>query len=395
MPPRRRSPSGSVSPPASSTAPIAPAISNTWVACLKCMSFSPWELSVGVKCYTRHLSERWGQLGVHDDERSAPHDCRRNQPRDGSGNRCDRLGGSDFRRTASSLQSLDTSRRVGRRSPARTGCCRQRRRIPRCTGRPAIPGRCTSQRDEDVARIRAEMKGILTPDEMRTIDIRTLPEEIARRRARSALPAAALRGARRPLQRDVRLGQLLHPGRPAARRRGRAGARHGRQLPLRDRALRHDPEREPHLLPDAVAAAVPDADDPGRLRADAATGRGCARRVPAIEQLLPVLDDRSRTWSRDRACRATSTSARARRPRWSATSATRSGPHALRPRRASTTGRTRSRDYDERAYYDAAARPPHAALLQGRPLDARVGLRSVEPLRAVQRRHHPLRARCA
>ena len=54
--------------------------------------------------------------------------------------------------------------------------------------------------------------------------------------------------------------------------------------------------------------------------------------------------------------------------------------------------RTRRRDYDVSRYYDRDADRLTAALLQGRPLDARVGLRPVEPLRPLQRRRHPLRA---
>ena len=84
----------------------------------------------------------------------------------------------------------------------------------------------------------------------------------------------------RTLQRDVRMGQLLHPGRTAPRRRDRAGPGHGRELRLRDRALRHDPQRQSHLLSLALAAAVPDADGPGRIRADAATRPGCGARCP-------------------------------------------------------------------------------------------------------------------
>ena len=55
-----------------------------------------------------------------------------------------------------------------------------------------------------------------------------------------------------------------------------------------------------------------------------------------------------------------------------------------------------------RAHPDAAARllrrrhrRADAALLQGRSLDARIGLRSHRPLRPVRRRRHPLRARSA
>ena len=141
---------------------------------------------------------------------------------------------------------------------------------------------------------------------------------------RPALPAAALRRPRRALQRDVRLGQLLHPGRPAARRRGRARPGHGRQLPLRDRALRHDPEREPDLLPDPLAAAVPDPDDPRGLRADRRP-RVAALHAARHRPLLPRSGPPRPHLVPPRASRATTTSARARRRRWSATRRTPQG----------------------------------------------------------------------
>ena len=133
--------------------------------------------------------------------------------------------------------------------------------------------------------------------------------------ARPALPAAPVRGAGRPLQRDVRLGQLLHPGRPAARRRDRQGARAGRELPLRDRPLRHDPEREPHLLPDALAAALPDAHAARASTRRRATASGS--RPPGPRSRSTTRSGRpSRISSRRPACRATTTSATRRGRRW-------------------------------------------------------------------------------
>ena len=85
-------------------------------------------------------------------------------------------------------------------------------------------------------------------------------------RARPALSAEQVRRARRPLQRDVRLGQLLHHRRPAGRRRARLLARHHRELLLRDRELRRGAQCQSRLLPHALAAAVPDFDDHGAIR---------------------------------------------------------------------------------------------------------------------------------
>ena len=230
------------------------------------------------------------------------------------------------------------------------------------------------------------------PMPSRRIELRTLPPRLrGDPRARPALPAAPVRRPRRPLQRDVRLGQLLHPGRPAARRRDRRCARHGRQLPLRDRALRDDPEREPHLLPDALAAAVPDRDDPRRLRRRRTTAPGCAATLPGDRALLRVLDDGAAPRRRP-GCRATSTSATGRRPRWSPTSGTRRAARTTTASREYYRTHRRQRLRRRRSYYDRGDRPADRPVLQGRPLDARVGLRSLEPLRPVQRRHHPLRA---
>ena len=72
--------------------------------------------------------------------------------------------------------------------------------------------------------------------------------------------------SRGPLQRDVRLGQLLHHRRPARRRRARLLARHHRELLLRDRELRRGAQRQSRLLPHALAAALPDLDDHGAIR---------------------------------------------------------------------------------------------------------------------------------
>src|SRR6185312_4247659 len=75
------------------------------------------------------------------------------------------------------------------------------------------------------------------------------------------LPTASLRGAGRLLQRDVRLGQLLHRAGPARRPPRGAGARHGGQRAVRGAALRRRAQRQPQLLPQPLATAVSLRDD--------------------------------------------------------------------------------------------------------------------------------------
>ena len=207
------------------------------------------------------------------------------------------------------------------------------------------------------------------------------------------LPASPLRRARGALQRDVRLGQLLHPGGPARGRRDGARARHDLELPVRDRALRHHPQREPDVLHDALAATVPHRDDPRRLREDRRQGVAAAH-AARDRVLLPVLDDGAASRSRDGALALL-------RPRRRAGGGGperrkgRAGPHALRPHpralpRPSGRGQGRLR---RRPLLRPQERPPDRPLLQGRPLDARVRLRPFQSLRPLQRGRHPLRAR--
>ena len=122
----------------------------------------------------------------------------------------------------------------------------------------------------------------------RTADAAVGSEE--RSRARASVSPASLRRSWRPIQRDVRVGQLFHPGRSASRRRTAACTRHGRQLHLRNRALRHDPECQPDLLSDALAAAVSDSHDPGFLCQDAGS---CLAQIHVAghRSVLPLLDD--------------------------------------------------------------------------------------------------------
>jgi neutral trehalase len=61
-------------------------------------------------------------------------------------------------------------------------------------------------------------------------------------------------------------GQFLRSAGSDCGQARRSGQGHGRQLRLSDHALRQDPQREPHLLPDTIPTAVPDRDDPRRPR---------------------------------------------------------------------------------------------------------------------------------
>ncbi len=70
--------------------------------------------------------------------------------------------------------------------------------------------------------------------------------------------------------------------------RGRQGAArkgHDGQLHLRGRALRESAQRQPHLLPDPVAAAIPDADDPGSFPPDRRHGPGWRARFPPSKNI--------------------------------------------------------------------------------------------------------------
>ena len=209
-------------------------------------------------------------------------------------------------------------------------------------------------------------------------------------RAWAVVLAASVRRAWRALQRDVRLGQLLHPARSAARRTNRVGSRHDRQFPVRDRALRDDSQREPHVLHDALAAAVPHRNDPRRVRANARSP--VAALDAAVDRsVLRILDDAPASGGGDRTLallrhgRRPGTRGHRRRAR-------RAGANALRPR-SRVLPHARGRRLRRGEVLRSRTRPPDRSVLQGRPVDARVRLRSVKPLRPVQRRHHQLRAR--
>ena len=107
------------------------------------------------------------------------------------------------------------------------------------------------------------------------IDVRPLPQVIRQlgdvdptrlAGAGPALPAAPLRRARRLFQRDVRLGQLLHRAGAPGRSPRRPGARYGRERIVRGRAIRWRAECEPHVLPQPIAAAAAQRDDPRAAR---------------------------------------------------------------------------------------------------------------------------------
>ena len=137
-------------------------------------------------------------------------------------------------------------RRYGRRSPTSSAVAR---------ARPELGLEVRAAAGDDHARIRAWPQRAARH-----------PEPRARRRRRRARARAAFRGAGRTLQRALRVGQLLHRPRAPPRRLCGAGEGDGDAFPLRDRALRPDPQRQPELFPDPLAAAVPHRDGLGRLR---------------------------------------------------------------------------------------------------------------------------------
>ena len=111
-------------------------------------------------------------------------------------------------------------------------------------------------------------------------------------------------------------------------------------------------------------------------------------------QLLPVLDDRPAP----RPVHGPLALLRLREgPGAGGGSATRGTPRGAPTTTAcaSTTAPTRSPTTTSALYYDPKADRLTAALLQGRPLDARVGLRPLEPLRTLQRWTSSTTCRCA
>ena len=143
-------------------------------------------------------------------------------------------------------------------------------------------------------------------------------------------------------------------------RDGEVGTRagHGGQLPLRDRALRHDPEREPHVLPEPLAAAVPDADDPRRLREARATTDWLRRRA--------ATRSRSTTRSGRREPHLVPGPGLSRyydlgegpAPEVLSDERGRAGPQRTTTASASTTRPTRSPTTTSSRFYDARERPP-------------------------------------
>ena len=221
------------------------------------------------------------------------------------------------------------------------------------------------------------------------LESRLPPADFARLSLRR-LPAASERGAGflhgllylprpyvvpgRPLQRDVRLGQLLHRARPAARRRRRWRATWSTTsvyevehygTVLNANRTYYLTRSQPPLLTAMVAR---------RLSGEPATASGCAARCRRSRRttrtgrsrphLLPALGLVALLRRRGGA-RARSGRRRARRAR----------PHSLRPRARVVSDARDVADYDMERFYDAGSRPADAALLQGRPLDARVGIR--------------------
>ena len=144
--------------------------------------------------------------------------------------------------------------------------------------------------------------------------------------------------------------------------------------PLRRRA-----QRQPHLLPDAVAAAAAVGDGAGALprrRGDRAWLRDARDALVASYQHWTAPPH---LVAGDSASRATSTTAKARRPRSSPASATPTG--------TATTiacARISAPTPASLGLYDRHELTPHSTRPTG---DARIGLRSDGPLRPVRRRH--------
>ena len=133
--------------------------------------------------------------------------------------------------------------------------CRGLRSLSACRFRRAARRDCRSQQQ-------CHVQVIALPRHIRQTG-RCAPRRA--RHAGPALSAQSLRRSRRPLQRNVRLGQFFYCSWTGGRPQRSARQRHRRQLPLRSRALRRGAQRQPHLLPHALAAAVSHLDDPRGL----------------------------------------------------------------------------------------------------------------------------------
>ena len=283
-------------------------------------------------------------------------------------------------------------RRLAAAHAHRSPTCRAPPRTTRSPHAPGAPWPVYLAADEDRDAVAAALARALPARASSPAStLRPLPPRPRRDpRARPALPAAPLRRARRPLQRDVRLGQLLHRARPAARRRAALArdmvddflyeVRHYGGVLNANRTY-YLTRSQPPLLSAMVLA---------RLPRDAAIARGwparATRSIAAYEHWTGAAapDPGARAVALLRSRR------RARRPRWSPASATPQGRQPLRSRARLVPRPPRRRPA---RYYRPRHRRADAALLQGRSLDARVGVRSDRPLRPVRRRRHPLRAR--
>ena len=243
---------------------------------------------------------------------------------------------------------------------------------------------------EDRARIEAELAKALTPAQLASIELLPLPADTKAITRHGLLymphPYVVPGGRFNEMygwdSYFIQVG-LLRDGETRARQG------HGRQLRLPDRALRDAAEREPDLLSLPLAAAVPHPDAARRLPRDPRP-RLASSRAARRREVLPLLDDPAAPDSGARAL------ALLRPGRWAGARgaerrARRAGTHALRPR-ARVLQDPRDHRLRRLALLRPQGRPPDRPLLQGRPVDARIRVRSLESFWPVQHRHHPLRA---
>ena len=260
---------------------------------------------------------------------------------------------------------------------------------PKMPHTPGEPWPVYIAADENRARVEREVTralshGLPQGDRDHPAAIRPVDDQ----GARAPLSARTICRARRAIQRDVRVGQLFHDGRPAARRRTRAGASDDRQPPLSGGALRKS----------SSTPTVPTIcrDRSRRFSRMVLDVYGVTRDRKWLAAAWPVisasrlLDDRP-TWPATPASRATTTSAKDRR-RKSSRRKGRRGPHPLRPR-----ARVLSHPYDHRLrrrlFYDRARDELTPAFYKGDRSMRESGFDPSNRFGPFSARHHQLRAR--
>ena len=183
--------------------------------------------------------------------------------------------------------------------------------------RPASPGRSTSRPREDRARVEKTLAALLTPEQRRRSTCACCPRTRCSVKEHGLLylphPYVVPGGRFNEMygwdSYFIQVG-LLRDG-EVEKARELVG-----QLRLRDRPLRHDPEREPHVLPEPLAAAVPDPDDPGRLREDEGPRVAAKPRWPAVEKYYAFWTTEPHLRARDGPFALLRPRRGSRRPRW-------------------------------------------------------------------------------